>query len=101
MSALAASYKRVRAYHCQGCGEVYADEDDARDCCPPEEDLAFECPNPKCESGLHDTEEEVAECIRDFVCLCGDPKRWHAIQSFPGCYSPGCTCKKFEVTEER
>lgn len=51
--------KPERKWRCGECGDVYDDEFDARDCCPPTVFEVWACP--VCDES-HDTEEEAETC---------------------------------------
>ena len=53
------SVTETTAYACAMCGKLFSDEQDAMECCPPEEIEAFECD--KC-GELYEDEDEATKC---------------------------------------
>jgi hypothetical protein len=54
--------KTVTAFACQSCGDLHHGEDDAMECCDPEEISAYECG--RCDS-LYRTKDRAESCCRN------------------------------------
>lgn len=89
--------KRVTAFPCPECDQLWESERDAYTCCNGFLGRdAWECDNKWC-SEFHKDEHAARFCGKLMNCVCGHREASHNVASgWAGCYELDCRCHKYE-----